>query len=109
MAIPTYAMQVGEVIDSSHWRCVHVIGRAEKLTKRGEMERAMKQIVEVNPLLTPAINPTQVDAWGRAVDIATLPQSTGDVRWSKNRLTGFLRRTGSDLGTNFCQTLARLH
>jgi hypothetical protein len=34
------------------------------------MERAMQQIVERNPSLTPAISPTQLDTWGRAVDIA---------------------------------------
>ena len=67
---PQVCLQVEEITDSSHWRSVMVIGRAEKLTNRDEIERAMKQIVERNPSLTPAISATQVDALGRAVDIA---------------------------------------
>jgi nitroimidazol reductase NimA-like FMN-containing flavoprotein (pyridoxamine 5'-phosphate oxidase superfamily) len=67
---PQVCLQVEEVTDSSHWRSVMVIGRAEKLTNGVETERAMKQIVEHNPSLTPAISATQIDAWGRAVNIA---------------------------------------
>lgn len=67
---PQVCLQVEEITDSSHWRSVMVIGRAEKLTNRGEMERAKKQIMERNPSLAPAISGTQPDAWGRAVDIA---------------------------------------
>jgi len=67
---PQVCLQVEEITDSSHWRSVMVIGRAEELTDRGEMERAMKQISERNPSLTPAISVTQLDAWGRAIDIA---------------------------------------
>lgn len=67
---PQVCLQVEEVTDTSHWRSVMVIGRAEKLTSRGEMERAMKQIAERNPSLTPAISVTQLDALGRAVDTA---------------------------------------
>lgn len=67
---PEVCLQVEEVGDSSHWRSVMVIGRAERLTERGEMERAMQQITEHNPSLTPAISATQIDTWGRGVDIA---------------------------------------
>jgi nitroimidazol reductase NimA-like FMN-containing flavoprotein (pyridoxamine 5'-phosphate oxidase superfamily) len=67
---PHVCLQVEEITDSSHWRSVMVIGRAEKLTNRGERERAMKQICEHNPSLTPAIHATQTDASGHAVDIA---------------------------------------
>lgn len=67
---PQVCLQVEEIIDSSHWRSVMIIGRAERLTKSEEMERAMQQIVERNPSLTPAISSTQLDAWGRTVDIA---------------------------------------
>jgi hypothetical protein len=34
------------------------------------MQRAMKLITERNPSLTPAISATELDALGRAVDIA---------------------------------------
>ena len=67
---PLVCLQVEEVTDSAHWRSVMVIGRAEKLTKSEDTERAMKLITERNPSLTPAISATQVDTWGRAVDIA---------------------------------------
>ncbi|MFY9620590.1 MAG: pyridoxamine 5'-phosphate oxidase family protein [Pyrinomonadaceae bacterium] len=67
---PEVCLQVEDVRDSSHWRSVMVIGRAERLTKREETERAMQVITERNPSLTPAISATQMDAWGRAVDIA---------------------------------------
>lgn len=67
---PQVCLQVEEIIDSTHWHSVMIIGRAERLTKSEDMERAMQQIVERNPSLTPAISSTQLDAWGRAVDIA---------------------------------------
>src|SRR5436309_9152559 len=69
-ANPLVCLQVEEVTDSSHWRSVMVIGRAERLTKSEDTQHAMHLIVERNPSLTPAISATQLDAWGRAVDIA---------------------------------------
>lgn len=53
---PQVCLQVEEITDISHWRSVMVIGRAEKLTNRSEIERAMKQIVERTPSLTQAIS-----------------------------------------------------
>jgi len=67
---PEVCLQVEEVRDSSDWRSVMVIGRAERLTEPEEMERAMQLITERNPSLTPAISATQIDTWGRGVDIA---------------------------------------
>ena len=67
---PRVCLQVEEVSDSSHWRSAMVIGRAERLTNHADMERAMQLITERNPSLTPAISATQIDTWGRAVDIA---------------------------------------
>ena len=69
-ANPQVCLQVEEVDDSSHWRSVMVIGRAERLTLQDDTQRAMQLIVERNPSLTPAISATQLDNWGRAVDIA---------------------------------------
>jgi nitroimidazol reductase NimA-like FMN-containing flavoprotein (pyridoxamine 5'-phosphate oxidase superfamily) len=69
-ANPQCCLQVEEVNDSSHWRSVMVIGRAEQLTNKDETQRAMKLITERNPSLTPAISATQLDALGREVDIA---------------------------------------
>lgn len=67
---PEVCLQVEDVSDSSHWRSVMVIGRAERLSEGKETERAMQQITERNPTLTPAISATQTDAIGRAVEIA---------------------------------------
>lgn len=69
-ANPKVCLQVEEVTDPSHWRSVMVIGQAERLTKSEDTQRAMQLIVERNPSLTPAISATQLDTWGRAVDIA---------------------------------------
>ncbi len=69
-ANPKVCLQVEEIIDSTHWLSVMVIGDAEQLTNAEETERAMKLITERNPSLTPAISATQLDTWGRAVDIA---------------------------------------
>ncbi|SRR6266508_1517361 len=67
---PQVCLQIEEIMDPTRWRSVMVTGRAEQLTKGEEMEQAMKLITERNPSLTPAINATQVDALGRAIDIA---------------------------------------
>jgi nitroimidazol reductase NimA-like FMN-containing flavoprotein (pyridoxamine 5'-phosphate oxidase superfamily) len=69
-ANPKVCLQVEEVTDGTRWRSVMVIGQAERLTNAAETERAMQMIVERNPSLTPAVSATQLDTWGRAVDIA---------------------------------------
>jgi nitroimidazol reductase NimA-like FMN-containing flavoprotein (pyridoxamine 5'-phosphate oxidase superfamily) len=69
-ANPQVCLQVEEVTDSADWRSVMVIGQAERLTKSEDTQRAMQLIVERNPSLTPALSATQLDTWGRAVDIA---------------------------------------
>ena len=69
-ANPKVCLQVEEITDSTHWRSVMVIGQAEQLTSAEELQRAMKLITERNPSLTPAMSATQLDTWGRAVDIA---------------------------------------
>ncbi len=69
-ANPKVCLQVEEITDRTHWRSVMVIGKAEQLTNAEETQRAMKLITERNPSLTPAIGATQLDALGRAVDIA---------------------------------------
>ena len=67
---PKVCLQVEDLTDSTHWSSVMVIGKAERLTRVDEMERAMKLITERNPSLTPAISSTELDALGRAVHIA---------------------------------------
>ena len=67
---PQVCLQVEEVQDAAHWRSVMVTGRAERLTASEDTERAMQLIAGRNPTLTPALNLTQIDAWGRANNIA---------------------------------------
>src|SRR5207249_4434522 len=67
---PEVCLQVEEVTDSAHWSSVMVIGKAQRLTQTEDAQNAMQIILKRNPTLTPAISATQLDAWGRAVDIA---------------------------------------
>jgi hypothetical protein len=46
-----------------------VTGSAERIDDHAQMERAMQLITRRNPTLTPAINLTQIDAWGRANEV----------------------------------------
>ncbi|MEG4999370.1 pyridoxamine 5'-phosphate oxidase family protein [Microcoleus sp. B4-D4] len=67
---PEVCLQVEEVRDSEHWRSVVVNGRAERLTQQPDIDRAMELVKEHNPTLSPAINRTWMDSWGRAEVIA---------------------------------------
>jgi uncharacterized protein len=69
-ANPEVCFQVEEVTSASQWRSVMVTGRAARITHADEMERAMQLITERNPTLTPAINRTELDAWGRSNRLA---------------------------------------
>lgn len=62
--------QVEEVSDAARRRSVQVMGRAERLTKADETERAMRLITERNPSLQPALSRTE--AAERAGDIVIL-------------------------------------
>ena len=57
--------QVEEVTDAARWRSVMVSGRAERLAKAEDVERAMQLVTEQNPTLTPALNETRIGAWTR--------------------------------------------
>ncbi len=63
---PEICLQVEEVHGSLHWRSIMVKGRAERLTNHAEIERILQLIREQNPTLTPAVNRTWIDAWGRS-------------------------------------------
>lgn len=69
-ANPEVCLQVEEVHDLLHWRSVIVTGRAERLTEQQDIDRALQFIKERNPTLSPALNRTWIDAWGRANVIA---------------------------------------
>lgn len=65
-ANPQVCLQVEEVHNLLHWRSVIVTGRAERLTEQQDIDRAMQFIKERNPTLSPALNRTWIDSWGRA-------------------------------------------
>ncbi len=70
-ASPEICLQVEEVIDDPlHWCSVIVTGQAKRLIEKTEIERVRKLIKEINPTLSPAINRTWIDSWGRAEVVA---------------------------------------
>ncbi|MGM3306051.1 pyridoxamine 5'-phosphate oxidase family protein [Anabaena sp. WFMT] len=69
-ANPEICLQVEEIQNPLHWRSVIVNGRAERLTEQQEIDNAIQFIKERNATLSPAINRTWIDSWGRAEVIA---------------------------------------
>jgi uncharacterized protein len=70
-ASPEICLQVEEIInDPLHWRSIIVAGQAKRLTEKVEIDRVRKLIKEVNPTLSPALNRTWIDSWGRAEKVA---------------------------------------
>ena len=65
-ANPSVCLQVEEIHDLEHWRSVTVTGRAEHITLGQDIDRVMQFVKTKNPTLSPAINRTWIDAWGRA-------------------------------------------
>jgi nitroimidazol reductase NimA-like FMN-containing flavoprotein (pyridoxamine 5'-phosphate oxidase superfamily) len=71
--------QVEEITDSFNWRSVMVMGRAQRLTRPDEVERAMQLVTERNQTLTPALNKTEIGAWHRLSNIAIYRVQTGAI------------------------------
>jgi uncharacterized protein len=73
-------LQVEEVTnDPLHWRSAIVTGQAQRLTEQPDIDRAMKFIKQLNPTLSPAINRTWTDSWGRAEVIAIYRIDRGEM------------------------------
>ncbi len=64
-ADPDICLQVEELHSMEHWRSVIVTGKAKRLTEQSEIDRMMSVVKERNPTLSPAINRTWTDSWGR--------------------------------------------
>jgi nitroimidazol reductase NimA-like FMN-containing flavoprotein (pyridoxamine 5'-phosphate oxidase superfamily) len=62
---PDVCLQVEEIHDLEHWRSAIVMGRAEHIREQQEIDRVMKFVKTQNPTLSPALNRTWTDAWGR--------------------------------------------
>jgi uncharacterized protein len=70
-ASPEVCLQVEEIVnDPLHWRSVIVSGQAKRLTEKPDIDRVRKLIKEINPTLSPALNRTWIDSWGRAEVVA---------------------------------------
>jgi uncharacterized protein len=68
---PEICLQVEEVIDDPlHWRSVIVMGQAKRLKEKADVDRVMKLVKDQNPSMSPAINRTWIDSWGRAEVVA---------------------------------------
>jgi uncharacterized protein len=68
---PEICLQVEEIInDPLHWRSVIVTGQAKRLIEQLEIARVWKLIKEQNSTLSPALNRTWIDSWGRAEVVA---------------------------------------
>ncbi|MEH2134107.1 MAG: pyridoxamine 5'-phosphate oxidase family protein [Nostoc sp.] len=65
-ANPEVCLQVEEVHNLKHWRSVTVTGLAEHITLQQDIDRVMQFVKTENPTLSPAINRTWIDSWGRA-------------------------------------------
>ena len=68
-ANPSVCLQVEEVHGLEHWSSVTVTGRAEHITLGQDIDRVMQFVKTQNPTLSPAINRTWIDAWGRAEEM----------------------------------------
>ena len=76
---PEICLQVEEIQDPLHWRSVIVSGRAERITEQQDVDHAMQLIKDRNPTLSPAINRTWTDSWGRAEVIAIYRIRQGEM------------------------------
>jgi uncharacterized protein len=78
-ANPEVCLQIEEIHNLTHWRSVVVTGRADRLTEQQDIDQAMQLIKTQNPTLSPALNRTWIDAWGRAEVIAIYRIHPSDI------------------------------
>ncbi len=64
-ANPAVCLQVEEIHDLEHWRSIVVTGRAVRIKDEPDLERIVQLVKTRNPKLSPALNRTWTDAWGR--------------------------------------------
>ena len=88
-ADPDVCLQVEELHSPEHWRSAIVMGRAKHLTAQPEIERVMTLVKQRDATLSPAINRTWTDSWGRAevISIYQLVLQTGSANES-GRMSG---------------------
>ena len=78
-ANPEVCLQVEDVQSLKHWRSVTVMGQAEHITDQQDIDRVMEFVKMQNPALSPAVNRTWIDAWGRAEVMALYQIHPGEM------------------------------
>jgi uncharacterized protein len=67
---PKICFQIEDIQSQTHWRSLILTGLAESITQKSEMDRIKALVKGHNSTLSPAINRTWTDSWGRAESIA---------------------------------------
>ena len=62
---PSVCLQLEEVKDNSHWISVIIYGEAERLVQDDLKNEAIREVVNRNPTLTPAVSIHWMDNWVR--------------------------------------------
>jgi uncharacterized protein len=78
-ADPDVCLQVEELNAAEHWRSVIVMGQAKHVTEPVEIARVMALVKQRDSTLSPAINRTWTDSWGRAEGIAIYRIESGEM------------------------------
>jgi uncharacterized protein len=78
-ADPDICLQVEELNGAEHWRSAIVMGQAKHVTEQSEIDRVMNLVKQRDASLSPAINRTWTDAWGRAEVISIYRIEAGEM------------------------------
>jgi uncharacterized protein len=78
-ADPDVCLQVEELNPAEHWRSVIVMGQAKHVTDPAEIARVMALVKQRDSTLSPAINRTWTDSWGREEAIAIYRIESGEM------------------------------
>jgi uncharacterized protein len=78
-ADPDVCLQVEELNTDEHWRSVIVMGQAKHVIEPADIARVMALVKQRDSTLSPAINRTWTDSWGRAEAIAIYRIESGEM------------------------------
>jgi uncharacterized protein len=86
-ADPDICLQVEELNGAEHWRSVIVMGQAKHVTEQSEIdspeatlrERVMTLVRQRDASLSPAVNRTWTDSWGRAEVLSIYRIESGEM------------------------------
>ena len=76
---PDVCLQVEELAGSEHWRSAIVMGRAKHITAQPEIDRVIELAKQRDATLSPAINRTWTDSWGRAEVMSIYQIEAGEM------------------------------